>query len=139
MQKPAKSPRSTSDHRRAVGRCVLKQDSVSECVPLTAADKLPFLDLGYVVSPEVGRPHALGVEADPRPLPQPVGQPGQVAIAVQVVGVKATVWKKTRQDFQIRKNKQKSNQFSQPLPSASNYVDSLIKIVSKVSIFHIFH
>ena len=70
---------------------------MSESVSLTAADKLPFLDLGYVVSPEVGWPHALRVEADPWPLPQPVGQPGQVAITVEVVGVKTTAWKETCQ------------------------------------------
>lgn len=87
---------------------------MSELVSLTTADKLPFLDLSYVVSPEVGRSHALGVEADPRPLPQPVGQPGQVAVTVEVVGVKTTAWKETRQYFSIRKNKQKSNQFAQP-------------------------
>lgn len=62
---------------------------------LTTADKLPFLDLGYIVSPEVGWPHALGVKANPWPLPQPVGQPGQVAITVEVVGMKTTAWKKT--------------------------------------------
>lgn len=63
-----------------------------KCAALTTADELPFLDLRHVVPPQVGRAHALGVEADARPLPQPVGQPGQVAVTVKVVGVKATAW-----------------------------------------------
>lgn len=70
---------------------------MNKSVSLTAADKLPLLDLGHVVPPEVGWPHALGVEADPGPLPQPVRQPSQVAITVEVVGVKTTAWKEVRQ------------------------------------------
>lgn len=45
------------------------------------------------MAPQVGRAHALGVEAHARPLTQPVREPGQVAVAVQVVGMQATKWK----------------------------------------------
>lgn len=86
---------------------------MSEPVSLTAADKLALLDLGYVVAAEVRWPHALRVEPDPRPLPQPVRQPGQVAIAVQVVGVKAAARNETWKYLPIRKNKQKSSRLAQ--------------------------
>lgn len=57
---------------------------------LTTADKFSFLNLGYIVAPQVGRAHTLGVEAHSRPLTQPVREPGQVAVTVQVVGMQAT-------------------------------------------------
>lgn len=42
------------------------------------------------MAPQVGGAHALGVEAHSGPLTQPVRQPGQVAVAIQVVGMEAT-------------------------------------------------
>jgi len=112
---------------------------VSESASLTAADKLPFLDLSYVVSPEVGRPHALGVEADSWTLPQPVREPGQVAVAVEVVGVKTTAWKETRQYLQTKEEQRGKQPICPALPSASNYANLSIKCVNEKSIFHSFH
>lgn len=59
---------------------------------LTTADELPLLDLSHVMAPQVCWAHALSVEAYTWPLPQPVRQPGQVAVTVEVVGVQATAW-----------------------------------------------
>lgn len=38
----------------------------------------------------MGGGHALCERGQPPPLSQPIGEPGQVAVAVQVVGVQAT-------------------------------------------------
>lgn len=48
-----------------------------------------LLHLGHVESPELGRGGALREQAHGGPLPEPLGQPGQVTVAVQVVGVEA--------------------------------------------------
>jgi len=41
------------------------------------------------MAPQVGRAHTLSVEANPGPLAQPVRQPGQVAVAIQIVRVQS--------------------------------------------------
>lgn len=48
-----------------------------------------LLHLGHVESSELGRGGALREQAHGGPLPQPLGQPGQVTVAVQAVGVEA--------------------------------------------------
>lgn len=45
------------------------------------------------MAPQVGGAHALSVEPHARPLPQPVREPGQVAVTVQVVGMQSTKWR----------------------------------------------
>lgn len=42
------------------------------------------------MAPQVWRRHALSVEAQTGALSEPIGQPGHVAVALQVVGVQAT-------------------------------------------------
>lgn len=63
-------------------------------VSLTTADKFSLLNLSYIMAPQVGWTHTLSVEAHPRPLAQPVGEPGQVAVAVQVVRMETAKWEK---------------------------------------------
>lgn len=53
----------------------------------TCAGEVFLLDIRDVEAPHVGRRHALGEEGQATPLPQPVRQPGQVAVAVQIVRV----------------------------------------------------
>lgn len=55
----------------------------------TCADKLLLLHLGHIVSPQVRRGHALSVKAQTGALSQPLGQPGYMTVALQVVGVQA--------------------------------------------------
>lgn len=70
---------------------------------LTTADKFPFLNLSYIMAPQVGRPHTLSVEAHPRPLAQPVREPGQVAVTIQVVRMESTKWGQRRLKQENRK------------------------------------
>lgn len=42
------------------------------------------------MAPQVGRAHTLSVETNPGPLAQPVRQPGQVAVTIQIVRVQST-------------------------------------------------
>lgn len=53
----------------------------------TCAGKLLLLHLGHVVAPQVWRGHALSVEAQTGALSQPLRQPGDVTVTLQVVGV----------------------------------------------------
>lgn len=55
---------------------------------ITRADKVLLLNLRHKKTPQVYRCQAEGELPDSAPLPQPVRQPGQVAVAVQEVGVK---------------------------------------------------
>lgn len=57
--------------------------------PLTGAAELILLDLGHVEAAELGRSRALGEEPDGGALAEPLRQPGQVAVAEEVVGVQA--------------------------------------------------
>lgn len=50
-----------------------------------------FLHLRHVKPSELSRRGALGEQADGRPLSEPLGQPGQVTVTVQVVGVETAV------------------------------------------------
>lgn len=56
----------------------------------TCADKLSFLNIRDIETSHMGGGHALCERCQPPPLPQPIGKPGQVAVAVQAVGVQAT-------------------------------------------------
>lgn len=56
---------------------------------LTWADILLLLHIRHVEAPQVHRSHAEGELADGPPLSQPIREPGQVAVTVQVVGVEA--------------------------------------------------
>lgn len=50
-----------------------------------------FLHLCHVKPSELSRRGALGEQTDGRPLSEPLGQPGQVTVTVQVVGVETAV------------------------------------------------
>lgn len=56
---------------------------------LTWAHVLLLLHVCHVEAPQVHRSHAESELADGPPLSQPVREPGQVAVTVQVVGVEA--------------------------------------------------
>ena len=56
---------------------------------LTWAHVLLLLHVCHAEAPQVHRGHAESELADGPPLPQPVREPGQVAVTVQVVGVQA--------------------------------------------------
>lgn len=58
-------------------------------VPLTGAAELILLDLSHVEAAELGWSRALGEEPDSGALAQPLREPGQVAVAEEVVGVQA--------------------------------------------------
>lgn len=62
---------------------------------LTVADEVLLLDVGDVEAPHVSRGHALCEGGQAPPGPQPIREPGQVAVAVEAVGVQTTA-KKTR-------------------------------------------
>lgn len=57
--------------------------------PLTRAAELILLDLSHIEAAELCRGCALCEEPDGGPLAEPLCQPGQVAVAEQVVGVQA--------------------------------------------------
>lgn len=69
--------RGTSRSGRAYGRA------------LTWAHVLLLLHVGHVEAPQVHRSHAECELANCAPLSQPIREPGQVAVTVQVVGVEA--------------------------------------------------
>lgn len=46
-----------------------------------------FLDLRHIKSSELRRPGTLGEKTNCRPLSEPLSQPSQVTVTVQVVGV----------------------------------------------------
>lgn len=50
-----------------------------------------FLHLRDVEPPEFGRRGALCEQTDRGPLPEPLGQPAQVTVAVQIVGVETAM------------------------------------------------
>lgn len=50
-----------------------------------------FLHLCHIESSELRGGRTLGEQTDRRPLSEPLGQPGQVTVAVQIVGVQAAV------------------------------------------------
>ena len=56
---------------------------------LTWAHVLLLLHVRHVEAPQVHRSHAESELANGPPLSQPIREPGQVAVAVQVVGVEA--------------------------------------------------
>lgn len=66
-----------------------KQQIPQSCSWPTCTHKLLFLHLCHVVAPQVWRGHALCVETQAGALSQPLGQPGHMAVALQVVGVQA--------------------------------------------------
>lgn len=55
----------------------------------TCAHKLLLLHLSHIVPPQVRRRHALRVETQAGALSQPLGEPGDMAVTLQVVGVQA--------------------------------------------------
>lgn len=50
-----------------------------------------FLYFGHIQSSELRGASTLGKEADSRPLSEPLGQPSQVTVTVQIVGVQTAV------------------------------------------------
>lgn len=50
-----------------------------------------FLHLRHIQSSELGRGSTLGEQPNRGPLSEPLGQPGQVTVAVQIVGVETAV------------------------------------------------
>lgn len=56
---------------------------------LTVADKILLLHIWNVEAPHVGRGHALGEGSQAPPGSEPIREPGQVTVAVEVVGVQA--------------------------------------------------
>lgn len=56
---------------------------------LTVADKILLLHIWNVEAPHVGGGHALGEGSQAPPGSEPIREPGQVTVAVEVVGVQA--------------------------------------------------
>lgn len=56
---------------------------------LTTADKILLLHIWDIQAPHVGRGHALGEGSQASSGSEPIGEPGQVTVTVQVVGVEA--------------------------------------------------
>lgn len=54
---------------------------------LTTADKILLLYIGNVQAPHVGGGHALSEGRQATPRSQPIREPGQVTVAVKVIGV----------------------------------------------------
>lgn len=69
-----------------------------------------FLHLGHVESSELGRRGALCEQANGGSLPEPLGQPGQVTVAVQVVGVEAAARRGRRRRSKKKKEKGRRRQ-----------------------------
>lgn len=59
------------------------------CVSRTCADEFAFLHVGDVEASHVGGRHALSEGGQAPSLAQPIREPRQVAVTVQVVGVQA--------------------------------------------------
>lgn len=57
------------------------------CVSRTCTNEFSFLHIRDVEASHVGGGHALGEGSQAPPLPQPIREPRQVAVTVQVVGV----------------------------------------------------
>ena len=70
----------------------------------TCAGQVFLVELGEVEPPQVGRGSALRVETQGGPLSQPGGQPGQVAVTPQCVGVE-TAGRDTRQGRRGRRHR----------------------------------
>ena len=88
-----------------------------------------FLHLRHIESSELGRGSTLGEQTNRGPLSEPLGQPGQVTVTVQIVGVETAVKKKKK-----KKEKRKEinmDAFKGPL----NHQQLKTQIVLKVSIF----
>lgn len=58
-----------------------------------------LLYLCHIESSELGGGSALGEQTDCRPLPEPLSQPGQMTVTVQVVGVETAV--KREEEFNM--------------------------------------
>lgn len=58
-----------------------------------------FLHLCHIESSELRRGSTLGEQTNCRPLSEPLGQPGQVTVTVQIVGVETAV--KTEKKFNM--------------------------------------
>lgn len=68
--------------------------------PLTGAAELVLLDLSHVEAAQLGRSRALGEEPDGGALAQPLREPGQVAVAEEMVGMQAAAGGRSSQQPQ---------------------------------------
>lgn len=57
---------------------------------LTVADKILLLHIWDIKPSHVGGGHALGEGSQAPPRSEPIGEPGEVTVAVKVVGVQTT-------------------------------------------------
>lgn len=73
---------------------------IASPVPLTGAAELILLDLSHIEAAELGWSGALGEEPDGGALAQPLREPGQVAVAEEVVGVQAAAGRQGSQQPQ---------------------------------------
>ncbi len=71
-----------------------KPQSVTEsclCVfELTIADKILLLHIWDIEAPHVGGGHALGEGSQAPPCSEPIREPGQVTVTVEIVGVQTS-------------------------------------------------
>lgn len=82
-------PVATSFHVAAfVASTVLKSLWGCQC-DLTVADKVFLWHVRHVEAPHVGRGHALSEGGQASPRPQPIREPRQLTVTVEVVGVQA--------------------------------------------------
>lgn len=87
---------------------------------VTRADEVLFLHLGHKEAPQADRRQAEGELPDGASLPQPVGQPGQVAVAVQEVRMQPPTTQGSAQSYQRCYNRRhKAQQTSMRLPASS--------------------
>lgn len=66
------------------------------CCQLTIADKIFLLHIWDVEAPHVGGGHALGEGSQAPPGSEPIREPGQLTVTVEVVGVQTAEvrWRK---------------------------------------------
>lgn len=69
--------------------CIPALAPTTSPAPLTGAAELVLLDLSHVEAAKLGRSSTLGEEPDGGALAQPLRQPGQVAVAEEMVGMQA--------------------------------------------------
>lgn len=80
---------------------------------ITRAGKVLLLNLGHQEAPQVHGRQAEGELPDGAPLPQPVGEPGQVAVAVQDVGMKPPTKDRTTRKLRVVSQREDTSQTNQ--------------------------
>lgn len=67
------------------------QEKTNKKSDLTVADKVFLGHVGHIEAPHVGGGHALSEGGQASPRPQPIREPRQLTVTVEVVGVQAAL------------------------------------------------